>query len=139
PTTTNDGTDDMSGCNVCHIIHDPAATADPYILQATNDFSDWCQSCHAGGSAPSVGASSHDVDLEPSDINMNNANLPWSDEIDDDNDVLNDPDYPSATPSMIVCESCHSAHRAGVSGYFLRVANTVANEICGSGGCHSTN
>jgi hypothetical protein len=137
PTFTSDGTFDMSGCDVCHDVHDPAGTADPYILQATNDFSDWCQTCHDGVDGPTVGGSSHPVDQAPSDAGMNPPTLPWSDEIDDDNDIGNLPDYPGAIPSQIVCESCHSAHRLGVAGYFIRVANTSANEICSA--CHSDN
>ncbi len=138
PTTT--GT--VGGCDHCHDVHNPSApgTDIPHLLLADNTDGAYCTSCHTGGGGPTIGTS-HPYGVTPIDANMNNGltpALPWTDEIDDDpaDAVFAGLDYPTATADLITCESCHSAHRLGQDGPFLREAN-AANELCGS--CHPAN
>jgi predicted CXXCH cytochrome family protein len=144
--TVNNGTEtthptdvaDVGGCFGCHEVHNEAQGPFPFILQETNNSSAYCKSCHEAGTAPAVGGSTHPVQQVASG-NVDNTGAtpplcPWSDEINDDG--VGGIDYATAASGEVVCESCHSAHRKGVTGNFLRVVNTAANEICVE--CHDT-
>ncbi|HWR84315.1 MAG TPA: cytochrome c3 family protein [Candidatus Deferrimicrobium sp.] len=132
----------IGGCNLCHDVHNPGgATTNGYVLKASGANSAYCVSCHNGTTGPTVGANSHPVNAVPSNTSMNTGSpaLPWAQQIDEDGTA--GADWASATTNWIVCESCHSVHRQGFTGagheYFLRNANSTANELCVR--CHSTN
>lgn len=138
PTTTASA----GGCNLCHDVHNPSSVTTnlPKLLLENNTDGAYCVSCHTGGGGPTIGTS-HPYFVTPTDVNMNSGltpALPWSDEVNDDpaDAVFAGLDYPAATADLIVCESCHSVHRQGVYGPFLRETN-AANELCGS--CHPAN
>ena len=86
PTISTDGTFIVGGCDKCHDVHDPTATAYGYILIADNSNSAFCVSCHNGTDAPTVGGNSHFTGI-PSDVNMNSGltpALPWANQINED-------------------------------------------------------
>jgi predicted CXXCH cytochrome family protein len=130
----------VGGCNKCHDVHNPGSTT-THLLLASNIDSAYCMSCHDGASAPGTtggGGGSHYTGI-PTNVSMNTLTagnaLPWADQIDDDGNVGDD--YVGATANMMVCETCHSAHRAGADGYFLRNVNGATNAICSR--CHVDN
>lgn len=152
---TNDGTEQMHptittsspsgfpvlGCNKCHDVHEPGATAYGYLLNDDNTDSGYCESCHDGSQAPGVGATTHPTAV-PADVGMNTAlspALPWANQIDEDGTV--GADWASATANRMVCETCHSVHKLGNAGvdaeYFLRHENGTANQLCAA--CHTDN
>lgn len=132
----------IGGCNLCHDVHNAGGpTTNGYILLGANANSAYCVSCHNGTTASPVGANSHPVNTVPSNTSMNTGTptLPWAHQIDEDGTA--GADFAAATTNHIVCESCHSVHRAGFTGagheFFLRDANGTANELCSR--CHSAN
>jgi len=137
PTTTAT----VGGCNYCHDVHNPstATTNLDHLLLAENADGAYCTSCHTGGGGPTIGTS-HPYNVAPTTVDNTGLTpaLPWSDEIDDDPGdlVFSGTDYTNASTGLIVCESCHSAHRQGVYAPLLRETN-AANELCGS--CHPAN
>jgi predicted CXXCH cytochrome family protein len=148
---TNDGTETkhpttsaaVGGCDHCHDVHDPTATAYGYLLTADNANSAFCASCHTGGGAPAVGANTHYTGV-PSNTGMNTGltpPLPWADQIDEDAVAANTADWATATANSMVCETCHSVHRKGNTGpdaqYFLRHENGSTNQLCTA--CHTAN
>ena len=141
PTITTTGLTPTNGCNLCHDVHDPAATATGYLLTADNTNSAFCTSCHNATGAPPVGANTHYTGI-PTDITMNNGltpALPWANQIDEDGTAGTD--WSGATANMMVCETCHSVHRQGNTGvdgaYFLRHENGLTNQLCQA--CHTAN
>ncbi len=145
---TQGGVDAITGCNECHDPHQPTVTTptNDFILTTNNKDSEFCISCHSGALTPpakiTIGdGSTHFVGVPSSDTINGNASpaLPWADEIDDDGDV--GADYANTTANMMVCETCHSVHRNGVTGptdhiFFLR--HTYAGSgLCGE--CHTDN
>ncbi len=139
PTTSTTGSTPVGGCNKCHDVHDPTATAYGYLLMADNANSAYCLSCHSAAGAPAIGGNSHYVGV-PTDVNMNSGltpALPWANQVDDDGNV--GADWGTATANYMACETCHSVHKNGIQtngGYLLRDEN-VNNEICQA--CHTAN
>lgn len=132
----------MTGCNACHYMHDPGGgSITPLAQKVDNIESAACFNCHVTLSdAPPVGGNSHPITTD-ADYTVTGvppvAGYPAANAINDDDVGAND--YGSgATNAYLVCESCHSVHRKGVTGNsFLRAANTEDNEICAA--CHTTN
>ncbi|MDP1854054.1 MAG: cytochrome c3 family protein [Candidatus Omnitrophota bacterium] len=116
-------------CATCHDPHQPADSGRPSILKDANTDSAYCATCHqATGTVkgPTVGTFSH-----PTSVGFTTVGLtPAGNNIDDDNDGA---DYPGNSASL-VCESCHSVHKKGVSGKLLRITAT-AGALCVN--CHS--
>lgn len=142
PTSTTGGSFPVGGCDKCHDVHDPTASPVPqYLLLADNTNSAYCVACHDGASAPAVGANTHPTGV-PTDVGMNTGltpALPWANQIDEDGTA--GVDWGSATPNMMVCETCHSVHKKGNTigdvQYFLRWENGNSNQLCGA--CHTDN
>ena len=143
PTTAVQGDDGyaIGGCDLCHDVHDPTGISYGYILKANNTNSAYCLSCHDGASSQAVGTNTHYTGV-PNDVNMNSdimPPLPWADQINED--AYPGFDWPDATPNAMVCETCHSVHRAGWSsvgsGYFLRHSNGNLSNLCTA--CHTNN
>ena len=141
PTTSVGTTYPVEGCDKCHDVHDPGATAYGYLLLADNTNSAYCVSCHDGSQAPAVGANTHFTGV-PNDVGMNSGltpALPWADQINED--AFPGFDWLAATPNLMVCETCHSVHRAGWTStdgeYLLRHPNGDQNHICTD--CHTAN
>lgn len=139
PTNTTGGSFPIGGCNTCHDVHG-GATDNGHLLVENNDDSAYCVSCHSGGSAPAFGgAASHPAGVAVTTATMNQTAgpaLPWADEINEDGNP--GVDY-AGSADFIVCETCHSVHRAGLgtSSYFLRDDNGAQNELCVR--CHTAN
>lgn len=133
---------DMTGCNACHYMHDPTGNNDDDINPMTqivdNTDAAGCINCHVTlTDAPPVGGNSHPITTDADYVTAVPpvAGYPAANAINDDGVGAND--YGSTNP-YLVCESCHSVHRLGVTGNsFLRLANTEDNEICGA--CHINN
>jgi predicted CXXCH cytochrome family protein len=141
PTTSTTGGFPVEGCDKCHDVHDPAATASGYLLMSDNTGSAYCLSCHDGAQAPGVGANTHFTGV-PSDVNMNSGltpALPWANQVDEDGSA--GADWSGATANQMICETCHSVHRQGNTGpdaqYFLRHENGTTNQLCLA--CHTDN
>lgn len=141
PTTSSGGDFSVSGCNMCHEVHDPSGTATGYLLPVDNTLSVYCATCHDGVTALDFGANTHFTGV-PSNVNMNaglNPALPWADQLDDDGTP--GADWSGAVANYMICETCHSVHRKGNQGleaaYFLRWENGATNQLCTA--CHSAN
>ncbi len=141
PTISTGGAFPVGGCDKCHDVHDPTGTDYGYILIENNSNSSYCIACHNGTDAPAVGGNTHYTGI-PLDITMNvglTPAIPWANQINEDG--FPGADWSSATANLMVCETCHSVHRAGWtstgSGFFLRHANGTLNTICSR--CHVDN
>lgn len=134
------------GCGMCHDVHQPVTTTTnvPHLLTTDNKNGAFCISCHDGtlnARAFDSTGYTHPYNVTPANLGMAalaSSPLPWSDLINDDPTDTRFPgaDYPGATPDEITCESCHSVHRQGKGGKFLRIVNSE-NQLCG--GCHPNN
>jgi hypothetical protein len=148
---TGNWTTAMSGCNVCHDVHNAGGAvtgngAGSFLLAVENTNSASCTGCHDGALAPDYdggGGGSHfvgDVATTSFAIDGNPATLPWADELDEDGQggVV---DFAGNTADFMTCETCHSVHKKGFVGtgqnVFLRHANGAANAICTD--CHTQN
>lgn len=134
---TYGGTFSMTGCNECHDPHQ--ATDNGYLLTVAHHdaATDMCTSCHTatGNGAPGVGNGTHftgDISAWGGAAGA----LPWADAINDDGNAP--VDWASASADLMVCETCHSTHKNGNAGYFLRITNTDQNELCTTS-CHDAN
>lgn len=141
PSISTTGTTPVGGCNKCHDVHDPGATAYGYLLMEDNANSNYCISCHGAAGAPAVGANTHYMGI-PTDVNMNSGlspAMPWANQIDEDG--VSGADWVTATANHMACETCHSVHRQGNTGvdagYFLRHENGTLNQVCSA--CHILN
>jgi predicted CXXCH cytochrome family protein len=143
PTTSTSGSSyPVYGCNKCHDVHEPTATAYGYILKDDNADSQYCFNCHDGAQAPTIGSQTHPT-VVPADVGMNTGlspALPWANQIDEDGSP--GPDWvANVTANRMVCETCHSVHRQGNTGpeaeYFLRWENGTQNQLCTA--CHTDN
>lgn len=134
---TYGGTFSMTGCNECHDVH--STTDNGYLLTVAHHdaATDMCTSCHtsAGNGAPGVGDGTHFTGDIASWTGAPGS-LPWAATIDDDG--VTGADWASATADLMVCETCHSVHKNGNAGYFLRIAQTNQNELCTTS-CHDAN
>ena len=143
----------MIGCVECHDVHDSggAVTGNgtgSFLLSVENTHSASCIACHDGTMGPDTAASassSHYVGIVGGGnvgTTANGANLPWGNQLDEDGAATNGtPDFALNTANTMMCETCHSVHKNGVTGagqgYFLRVANGAGNDLCRT--CHSAN
>jgi hypothetical protein len=146
PTISTTGGFPVGGCNKCHEVHNPTATAFNYLLSdgtngVDNTDSQFCEACHDGAQAPGIGGNSHPVAV-PADITMNTGvtpALPWANQIDEDGNA--GIDYSGATANRMVCQTCHSVHKLGNTGpeaeFFLRHENGSTNQLCRA--CHVDN
>jgi hypothetical protein len=147
PTTTlaADGTaTPVGGCNKCHIVHDAAVvTPVKYILDEDNTNSAYCISCHALAGAPAVGSNTHYTGTgHAAGLNTGlNPVLPWSDELDDDGNA-DGKDWASGTADMMICETCHSVHRAcqpQATGGAWALRDNYDQNVGLCSACHTTN
>lgn len=126
----------LTGCNECHDPHQ--AVDNGYLLNTAHHdaATDMCITCHTadGDGAPGTGSGTHFTG-DISAFGGTPGVLPWADGIDDDGNT--GPDWSNAGSDQMVCESCHSVHKNGNAGYFLRIANTDQNELCTQ--CHDAN
>ena len=129
----------INGCDNCHDLHNPGSTFE-WLTISDNTDAAFCMTCHNGSTGPNFaggGGGSHYTGV-PTDITMNvgaTPALPWADQLDDSPKAGFD--YASATADEMICQTCHSVHRAGVEGYFLRQTNGTTNAICST--CHVDN
>jgi len=147
---TGNWTTPMSGCNVCHDVHNTGGTVTgngvgSFLLAVENTNSASCVGCHDGVTAPGVtggGGGSHftgDVAATSFPVAGNGPNLPWGNQLDEDGNTGQD--FTGNLANYMMCETCRSVHKNGFSGtgqgYFLRLANSAQNEICAT--CHCAN